>query len=371
MPLKKASAGSQQGQKDTAGTSAGLTTLPTETLELIFSNFCLHCRSTSEPNAGSPGASSLPDAYFQGHHQHHHQHPDEPSWYSLDRHALFSLCLMSRRLRDIAQPVLYHEFALGAGDSWRSTHYAWEGRLPSFLRTVTERRDLAHLVRRVCVHPFLLDKWCVTAEGEGAEANEAAAITALHHAARRLGIQRERYLDHFPKPPRITRDNSHEMSRVRSAQFLGLVIAALPNMEHLSLQSRSLSVQISGAALRAAGFTGLCLKILDVSSRSTANSQTRLMFSLNEEAIGVLLNSPGLSTLNLHMCGSTRYTPSPQKLRALRITHSRLSREDLVGTLSSCSQLDTFVYEAACPGMFGCGTHLAEATYPCTSTFRC
>lgn len=139
-----------------AKASSRLATLPTETLELIFRNFCIHCRYPFKPDADATVTdASLPlDAYSRGQHQQHQQYPDESSWYSLDRHALFSLCLMSRRLRDIAQPILYHEFALGAGDSWRSSRYAWDGRLPSFLRTLAERGDLAGLVRRVCVHAF-------------------------------------------------------------------------------------------------------------------------------------------------------------------------------------------------------------------------
>lgn len=72
-------------------TSAVFAGFPTESLQWIFSYFCLHCR-------GSCSGTQ--------------QRPDKSSWYTLERHALFSLCLASRRFCDIAQPVLYDVFVL-------------------------------------------------------------------------------------------------------------------------------------------------------------------------------------------------------------------------------------------------------------------
>ncbi|KAI1291260.1 hypothetical protein F5Y03DRAFT_44418 [Xylaria venustula] len=94
-----------------------LSNLPTEILSLIFKNFCLHCRELD--------ADGVPEVYYLGKQQKRF----EPSWYSLDLQALYSTCLVSRRLCDIAQPILYHEFVPGYADSRTSARYKWNGRL--------------------------------------------------------------------------------------------------------------------------------------------------------------------------------------------------------------------------------------------------
>jgi hypothetical protein len=106
--------------------SAAGANLPTATLPLIFNTFCLHCRDREKPH------SRAPDASLHGTEQHRGQR----SWYSLNCHVLFSLCLVSRRFRNIAQAILYHQSIPGYRDSWRSTMYTWDGRLTSFMRTM-------------------------------------------------------------------------------------------------------------------------------------------------------------------------------------------------------------------------------------------
>lgn len=147
----------------------------------------------------------------------------------------------------------------------------------------------------------------MTVDGEVDQADVAAADSTLHHSARLLGTRPGRYLGQFPTTPPGT---NHEMLRVMSSQLLGLVMAALPNMEHLSLQSSRSSVRIPATALEVAGFTGLHLKTLEVSSGPAANPQGRRMFNLYHEAVGVLEKAPKLCALNLHMCYSTGFTPS-------------------------------------------------------------
>ncbi|KAH6889668.1 hypothetical protein B0T10DRAFT_486558 [Thelonectria olida] len=58
------------------------------------------------------------------------------------RHTLFQLCLVSRRLRNVAQPIMYHEFLLGYGDSKTIWKCSGDRRLTSFIRTVASRRDI-------------------------------------------------------------------------------------------------------------------------------------------------------------------------------------------------------------------------------------
>lgn len=148
-----------------------ITNLPAETLNSIFGHFCLHC---------CHGDKEGPDSYFRS-SENRQQEAHERSWYLADyRQPLLSLCLVSRRLRDVAQQVLHHEFVLGYGDSWRSASFSWDRRLTSFLRTVGGRPDLAAVVRRVSLHPKLL---------EADELGDAAGVAELRRMGRSLGIE--------------------------------------------------------------------------------------------------------------------------------------------------------------------------------------
>ncbi|KAL7622490.1 hypothetical protein AAE478_007997 [Parahypoxylon ruwenzoriense] len=277
-----------------------LSGLPTEVLNLIFRNHCLHCRAKNELYA--------PDPYFRG----TRQRPKERSWLSFT---------ISSHL----------------ADSWRSTLYTWDGRCTSFLRTVARRRDLAAQVKRVCIHPYLLEQI-----GEGSEAR-----AALSQAAQGLGIQLSEFLASFPEVD--TSIPARRPWQILASQLMCMLVAALPNLEHLSLQTNHHSVGVPASALKAAGVSGLRLRTLDISSRSVRNVQSRNMFSLNE-AGGILEMAPNLSTLNLHMCGCVWYASLQLPgLETLRITHSILSRKDIECILLSCIGLRSFVYKAAIP----------------------
>lgn len=277
--------------------------LPTEILQLICSCFCLHCR----------GDCVGPE-----------QHPDEPSWYSLERHALFSLCLTSRQFYEIAQPILYHEFIPGYGRSWRSNLYSWDGRLMSFVQTMKRRRDLAALVKWIFIHPDLLKPIC------DEETRDARTRTV---PAKALSIR----------------------AWHQASDLAATLMAQLPNLERCSFQVVGLSVEtIRMSALRAAGVTSLPLKTLDISLNSTPVSAQGCLFSLDLRARPIIELSTRLETLNLHMCGDTwrhlPFAPLPN-LKTLRITRSRLSDEGLRRLLSSCFRLHTFFYEATSPAI--------------------
>ncbi|KAA8642531.1 uncharacterized protein ATNIH1004_011476 [Aspergillus tanneri] len=275
--------------------------LPTETLQLIFGWFCLHCR----------GKDQLIPPYTN---LYGTQQRDKPSWYSLERHTLFSLCLVSRRFCGIAQAILYHEFVLGYGDSWLSMIYVWNGRLTSFMRVVTQRQDLAALVKRIYIHPYLL---------EFIDNKEAQAT--LRNAAHALRI----------KP---------------SGDLVTMLLAALPNLEHCSLQVRTFPIDsVSLSDLYAAGISRLPFKTIDISLHASSRQSCYHLLRLDMRALTIFKLSTCLETLNLHMCGGIRRRdlfPFLPNLKTLRITYSRLSEQDLEGLLSSCNSLRTFVYEA-------------------------
>ncbi|OTB00922.1 hypothetical protein M426DRAFT_26146 [Hypoxylon sp. CI-4A] len=309
---------------------------PTELLALIFSNFCIHCRAEYEPEP--------PDAYFRG----TQQQLSDPSWYSIERHALFSLSLTSRRFQYIAQGILYHEFMPGYGDSWRSERFTWNKRLVSFLRTVTHRTDLAALVKRIYIHPNTVHA-----------VNEVDAHLALEETASKFRISLPNFLDSCPDANMQV--PAHGPPQIYATRILAMLLIILPNLTHLSLQVLGTSPNISSTALKAAGVSKLRLKTLDICARSLADTEGRYMFRLGNEGEGILLLARDLETVNLHMCGHAWLLPT--KLRTLRITHSRLSNNDLRMALCHFTGLETFVYEAAFRGFYGI-SNWSEPRYP-------
>ncbi|KFZ08095.1 hypothetical protein V502_09558 [Pseudogymnoascus sp. VKM F-4520 (FW-2644)] len=299
--------------------SATLTDLPNETLDLIFSTFLNH-------------QSIAPDTYFRG----TQQQSDERSWHSMQCHALFSLSLVSKRIHDIALPILYNEFVPGYGDSWKSTLYTWDGRLTSFLRTIAQRPDLAALVKRIYIHSHLVKSIGGKESQDGVE-----------QAIRVLGIE--------------------NMSHQLSGELVTILISKLPNLKHFSLQTAINPIQdLTSQYLRVERIFVLPLTTIDINAFAATNTDG--LFNLEICAGAILKRSKNLETLNLHMCGGIqKYAPIPTfpNLKTLRITHSRLNERDLEGLLSSCASLRTFVFEATgryidvhrCRQDFGPGDH--------------
>ncbi|KAH7263911.1 hypothetical protein B0J15DRAFT_257718 [Fusarium solani] len=248
-----------------------LSDLPFELLHLIFGHFCLHCRGGFrepywvEKDAGH-GRS---EAYLR------------------DRHTLFSLCLVSRRMRDAAQHVLHHEFILGYAHLQTRWTYSWRGRLTSFIRTVSTRRDLAALVKTVFFYPSLQ---------EGVELGDA--WLAMRHAADALQVDlaevwKRRDLDDRERSWRMSRVDYelrrelflgplHSIDRVTRPgdldalvpELFAVLLALLPNLKHLAFGTdpgtSSIGVGVlywSPAAISALGVIKLPLRILETPFR--------------------------------------------------------------------------------------------------------
>ncbi|KAI0166686.1 hypothetical protein GGR57DRAFT_447574 [Xylariaceae sp. FL1272] len=178
-----------------------LSKLPSEVLSLILGNFCRHCR---EPAA-------VPRVYFPSRQQER----DQPSWYPQDLHALYSVCLVSSRLRDIAQSILYHEFVPGYGDSWRSMRYEWETRLIRFLRTVPLRREVAAMVQGL-----YLSIWLTNPVFEPSR----IIMASLEEAARNLDID----VHEFLKPFRDSRPrNLHGQYQPSKDEMIAMLLLCL------------------------------------------------------------------------------------------------------------------------------------------------
>lgn len=372
-------------------THATITSLPAETLSSIFGNFCLHC---------CHGSTEGPESYFRSPDDRPQQQADERSWYLADyRQPLVSLCLTSRRLRDVAQQVLHHEFVLGYGDSWRSASCSWDRRLTSFLRTVGTRDDLAAAVRRVSLHPRLL---------EAAELGDVGAVVDLRRMGRGLGLgvadesappcYQERPGWTRPPPPTPPRRRDDPFSRMvvcskraprarvmyvdaytaaesfRESHALGLellaiLIGMLPSVERLSIQQTVVDYDtpyLSGLRSMTTAKGARQLKTLDL---ATHDFSPELMIKVPSQAAGALwLSGDTLQTLNLHQCNgfwsNPEDAPTFRSLKVLRLTQSHLSTVGLKVLLSCCTGgLTSFTYEAAgtCRSMDGSQFHPPEA----------
>ncbi|KAL5362316.1 hypothetical protein BJX96DRAFT_100120 [Aspergillus floccosus] len=313
---------------------ASLHRLPIEVLHIILGHLGFHCSGERPPEP--------PDAYFCG----EQQRSDQPSWYSLKLQPLVSLCLVSRRLRNIAQHILYHEFMLGYGDSWRSELYTWDGRLTSFMRTVAQRRDLAALVRRIYIHPYLLESFGEERIIEEHCGNAPIWLVARAHPRQFIGEN---------EAQAALREVAHalkieELQQLSARDLVTVLLLELPNLEHCSLQVGPYKEEIvRSAALRAARISHLPLKIMDVSLRASELEVFHgSLFHIDKRVDALIGVSTRLETLNLHMCYGFSKGPCPPlpNLKNLRLTFSRLSERDLKELLSSCRGLHSFFYEA-------------------------
>lgn len=119
--------------------------LSVEILMLIFGEYCLHCKGELSDDFDVSPLKAQPGAPLG----------DEHLWYSIDRHTLCSLCLVNRKLAGVAQNILYHEFILGYGETWK-TNLWWDHRLSSLMRTIARRPELAFQVKALLINHQIL-----------------------------------------------------------------------------------------------------------------------------------------------------------------------------------------------------------------------
>ncbi|KAH6876557.1 hypothetical protein B0T10DRAFT_497717 [Thelonectria olida] len=325
-----------------------LSGLSNEVLLQIFSHFCLHCQDRYNQSWDARPLRARPFT--------ENQEPNTKSWYSLNRHALFSMSLTSKRLRDISQQVLYHEFVLGYGDSWASDLYSWKGRLMSFMRTLTKRPDLAKLVKVVYVHTYLLD--------DTPEEKRAALMEAAHG----LGIDlpnawRQRISDEpngessdwlhcfnaflfsfldgkeYPNPKAnkwLKKAFPDTADRWLNAEVVAMLVAQLPSLDYLSVQGdfHWPAFGFSEGALSALNVSRLPLKTLD----------------LGVDGDAIIALAARLETLNLHQTYVKSPVPPMPNLKKLRITKVQMTHRKLQDILTACTRgLEAFEYEADSP----------------------
>ncbi|KAF5004834.1 hypothetical protein FDECE_8678 [Fusarium decemcellulare] len=350
-----------------------LADLSTEILLQICRHFCLHCQDEY-----SEAWDTRPLCYQR---RREEQKRDAKSWYSLNRHALFSLSLASKRLRNIAQPILYHEFVLGYDDSWRTDCYSWNGRLASFVRSITRNPDLASLVKVVHIDTLLLKSQ--TSEENRAVIQETASSLGIdlpsawrQRVEKIPGVMKWGFscwpsayqLFMLSKPDGKADLNKEERWNLAiefhqghqlgpswmNGEIVAMLVAQLPNLDRLSLPGSSDCWSRRGfpdTALPALNVSTLGLKTLDLGVRANALIQV----------------ATGLETLNLHQYEFWPDFPQMPNLKTLRITEGRFSAYNLKMLLSACTGgLRCFEYETAAntpppPGPSDNHFHVSEA----------
>ncbi|KAF0642007.1 hypothetical protein FPSE5266_02498 [Fusarium pseudograminearum] len=327
------------------------TRLPNEILFNIFSHFCLHCQDHYNESWDERPLRAIKPCREE-------QQPDAKSWYSIDRDTLFAVCLASKSLRGIAQPILYHEFVLGYGDSWKSELYDWEGRLISFMRTLARRPDLCRQVKVVYINTCLF-----TSNNEGKRATLLEAARALkidlpavwkRRASKILASEAQDWPEvysifistYLEESRDLTEKQERRLRRAMddapapawrwlNSELIAMLIAQTHAVQYFSIQGNRTwpTNGLPESSLRSLGVINLPLKTLDLGI--AANSLIEL--------------APSLRTLNLHDYSgdlSSWDTELPH-LKTLRITNDYLSANTLRRLLDACTGgLVAFEFEA-------------------------
>ncbi|KAK5987211.1 hypothetical protein PT974_11335 [Cladobotryum mycophilum] len=269
-----------------------------------------------------------------------------------DTGTLYSLCLVSRRVRDLAQPFLYREFTMGGKHLrfycfWAMAYRSdpkWSGRLVQFVRTLIEHRDLARLVKRVRISEEIF-----------VHAGRTESI---------LAVLKQAVTHVFPSSS-WTPERSQEMSGTQSegehrlwcmrrtlsdqnfhmflkSELVACLIALLPNLEHLRLCDGFRQSYLEHDEIpffwKAAKMKSLPLRTLDLGTGL-------------ERMVPVMSMALHLETLNLHACESIfPFADGPRvtfpNLKTLLLTDSMFNHDEVRRLLNCCTGgLHKFAYE--------------------------
>lgn len=331
--------------------TSSTTRLPNEILFNILSHFCLHCQDHYNQDWDERPLRAIKPCREE-------QQPNAKSWYSIERNTLFAACLASKGLRDIAQPILYHEFVLGYGDSWKSDLYDWGGRLISFMQTLARRPELCRQVKVVYINTRLF-----TSNDEGKRATLLEAARALkidlpavwkQRASNILASEAEDWPEVYSIFLSTYLDESRDWTekqerRLRRAmdqspapawrwlnsELMAMLIAQTHAVQYFSIQGNRTwpTNGLPESSLRSLGVVNLPLKTLDLGI--AANSLIEL--------------APTLRTLNLHDYSGdlSAWDTELPNLKTLRITNDYLSANTLRRLLDACTGgLVAFEFEA-------------------------
>ncbi|KAF5585184.1 hypothetical protein FPANT_7574 [Fusarium pseudoanthophilum] len=292
-----------------------LVNLSPELLRQIFGYFCLHCR---------------------GKHEYLTDNTEQlTSNYRRDRQVLVSLCLVSRRLRDISQDILHHVFL------WPLRKSLTQISLPLFIRTVASQRHLASSTKAVLFYStqgassidfeHAHDAFKQVANVRGLKLSDIwdqRKDTSPHREAFLRGL----ILGRAQSPDAMKNIKLH--ASTLSAELLFILLALLPRCPHLALDISTHQIYDQMQALKALGVSSLPLRKLEL----------RGAFDLEWLSSQLIPISTGLEALTLY---KSPPLPEISSLKALHLRGFRLSPDQLAKILPSCTgSLRVFTYEA-------------------------
>lgn len=261
--------------------NATLTTLPTEIIRAICATMCRHCCTTG---------LVWSDSVLYGHRKS-------------DLKRLSETC---RRLRDIAQPVLFHN--INPKD------------LLPLLRTIIERPDLAVHIRGFSNHD---SKTSLPSNDD---------VERLEAAARRLGIDRgEGWLKEIQidEVARYTWPLDFILSHI---PYIVAMYLVLPNIS----EEKELGNLIEGKVVMP---HVRCLYVTDGDHEDG-------MVNLGDMC-ALLAMMPNIQKLDVYHCeGATQHIPLAE-LRSLSITTANIGVSSLRRIVESCPKLESFEYEGS------------------------
>lgn len=291
----------------------GLSSCPTEVLAMICSNFCKHCRVE-----GGNALSTVDERW-------------PIRWDPADIQALYSLCLVSRRLRDLAQPVLYHEFVPGYGVFGHNAfkfmnqpeEYSWGRRLVPFLRTISMRRDLAAVVFTCYLHSVIAENEVLSRDDDEKE----PWPDVLTKACEIRGVEPSAFLKCCVQDYKQPYHNQY---------LVPMLLACLPNVTRLFLSESLLETRAS--ALKLAGASSIPLRALVI--RRTQDTRVDGVSGILELASSTI---DSIFIEDAYDCVVLRQLPVTfSNLRKLSIRSFHHSASDIAGFLSCCNSLESF-----------------------------
>lgn len=303
--------------------------LPPEVLRLIISQFCAHCCGEYEQ-------------------------PFEVHFSVQDTTALYNLCLVSRRLRNVSQEIMFHYFGARSISS-RLVGNGWKWQLGPFLRTVAARPDLARSVKVASLHWLLFcrmdfdesknifDK-CAKSLGTSAFSVFLGSRSDQDSPTNKI---RESFLLRGPVPKGVGQE---EYCPVVASELLAIMLAILPQVFYLGViedagfigNARGWDLDVSVPTLDAIGANALALKTLE----SDYGMPDLLSRAKNLETFVTCGHGRGCVSFKGQNDACSPALPSLKRLHILRL--GKLG--PITGILRGFTgQLTTFSYTAAEP----------------------
>ncbi|KAF5560176.1 hypothetical protein FNAPI_4344 [Fusarium napiforme] len=309
--------------------TSSLESLPTEVLQSICAQFCRHCRG--DTLIAHP---KRPWTYETASDSNITSVPAKPS------QDLCALSRVSRRLRDVAQSVLYHEFP-------KFEHR--ERRLEPFLQTVTSRPDLARVVKVMAWNADFADDLDLAWARKGYEQGLEVLGVDLNHVWRGrsddpLELKHYKALHTFLFGDKTNDPRSYNwhLSGVACAEILIMLLALLPNLTTLIADGENINVFLPPSGLRVFGIDRIKLRLL------TATHLPHVIMDVAPDLEDMMVGPWGRRSIDClsrtPILPSIGYLMSPEDFKLEEAPPYRLDTRGLEKILTSYSQPLRFIH---------------------------